>query len=71
MANPKGSILVPEELRRDIELRVRISITERDALYSYCQANNISVSDYVRIRVFEPLEGVKQSPTRRDVPFVC
>jgi hypothetical protein len=66
-----ANTIVPEELRRDIELRVRISITERDALYNYCQANNISVSDYVRIRVFEPLEGIKQPPTRRNVPFVC
>jgi len=66
-----ANTIVPEELRRDIELRVRISITERDALYNYCQANNISVSDYVRIRIFEPLEGVKQPPTRRNVPFVC
>ena len=66
-----ANTIVPEELRRDIELRVRISITERDALYNYCQANNISVSDYVRIRIFEPLEGIKQPPTRRNVPFVC
>jgi hypothetical protein len=71
MSNPKGNIIVPEELRRDIELRVRISITEKDALWDYCEANNISVSDYVRIRVFGPLEEVKQRPTRRNVPFVC
>jgi hypothetical protein len=70
MSNPKGQPLVPDELRRDIELRVRISTTERDALFNFCQANNISVSDFVRIRVFEPLK-VSQEPTRRNVPHVC
>jgi len=66
-----ANTIVPDELRRDIKIEVRVSITEKDALQNYCQANNISVSDYVRTRIFEPVEGIKQPPTRRNVPYVC
>lgn len=69
MSMPIGKIVVPEELKRDLELRVRISETERDALFNFCQSNNMSVSDFVRSRLFEVV-NVQQPPTRGKMPLV-
>jgi len=69
--NPNGQPLVADNLRRDLELRVRISSDERDALLCFCQANGITVADFVRARVFgfDMVES-NQPPTRKPLPFV-
>jgi len=70
--NPNGQPLIAAELKRDINLIVRISSTERDALVGFCQANNITVADFVRARVFgSDMVESSQPPTRKPLPFVC
>ena len=61
-----GSILIKKELKRNIELRVRISKTEKNALYKFCLDNNISISDYVRAKVFFVI-NTKQNPIRKRI----
>lgn len=38
-----------------VEMRYRVSIEERDAIKAYCDAHNVSVSDFTRELVFEKI----------------
>ena len=67
--NPNGQPLIADNLRRDIELRVCINSDEREALYRFCQFHNISVSDFVRSRLFDVVP-TERPPTRKPMPLV-
>lgn len=41
---------------KDIQIKVRITATEKDKISSYCEEHNLTVSDFLRSAIYKKLK---------------
>jgi hypothetical protein len=47
--------------KKDIQIKVRITATDKETIESYCEAHSITISDFLRAAIYKKLKENKEN----------